>query len=374
MPEASPSLPTELLLDVLEHLFAAGDKTSHKSAASLAQSCRALRTSELGKRTRYVQALATRSISLPGWLPEDLEYEACVLEPTRWPHNAPAGLPSIDVSAQRVDVCSAELGKAGRIVTLSVDGKSLHCYSIQPGEAPSTQSSLPTKSSPSLESLGTPRVIPLSGQAALMAVTDDSHFCAVLYREQPELEGIERRDEDPACEIIEIWDVHAATRYSRLCLSAEHRGIEEIVINAEFILMERFRDQYTEVRRWRSSQHKAEPNFPVLWSHEADHGRFLGVSLISPNFLAHQVLAFAPRERGEEPVSHLSLHRLEQSTCRHIAVISMYGATTEPESFGGSVKCGERVAPGEDGLVLIDVLGTYVSRGAETTLARQFLC
>ena len=105
MSQHPSQLPMELLLEVLETLLASGCKASHRTAAALAQSCRALRASQPGKRARYYQALASKSQPVPSRLPENLEYETEVLESSRWPHQPPAKLPSlIDSSLARQPV------------------------------------------------------------------------------------------------------------------------------------------------------------------------------------------------------------------------------------------------------------------------------
>lgn len=223
-------------------------------------------------------------------------------------------------------------------------------------------------SSTRLEACSAPTVVALGGKASRLAVTRDSRFCAVLYDDQLDTVAEDRSDQEPASEIIEIWDMQTATRHSRLCLSSsegrdEHGTVDELILNAEYIFINRHSTYYTEVRRWRSSQHIAEPSFPMVWSHAPEDGgeNYLGAMLLSPHFIALQVLAFSAREEGDEPLSHLHFFRIEQAGSRLVATFSMLGATEDTSYFDGTINCGNQIVPGEDGLVVIEVLKTHVS-------------
>lgn len=124
-----PELPLELLLDILEMLLALGGKANQRSAAYLAQSCRLLRSSEVGKRARYIHALASHSMSVPERLPKNLEYEAEVLETSSWPHEPPPTQPNDqhEDSTSLPAVSESFLDVDGHIA-LSLDRRSLICF------------------------------------------------------------------------------------------------------------------------------------------------------------------------------------------------------------------------------------------------------
>lgn len=127
---------------------------------AVAQCCRALRALQPGKRARYFQALASRSLTIPDWTPEDLVYETEVLEASSWPHLPPRCVPDEDQAeaAHRSLASDAGLGIDGRMVTLSLDCSSLLCYTTELAAACSSEeeSDLPRakleRARPSLES------------------------------------------------------------------------------------------------------------------------------------------------------------------------------------------------------------------------------
>lgn len=55
----------------------------------LAQTCRVLFHSEQGKFASYINALQSKSMSVPMTFPTNVEYETEVLHRSQWPHNAP---------------------------------------------------------------------------------------------------------------------------------------------------------------------------------------------------------------------------------------------------------------------------------------------
>lgn len=107
MERTQPKLPMELMLELIDLLLAAGGGASTKGAARMAQTCATLRSSEAGKRARYLHALALRSLSAPKLLPSNLVDETEVLLSSRWPHQAPPhdvpeGTPGLDLAFEAI--------------------------------------------------------------------------------------------------------------------------------------------------------------------------------------------------------------------------------------------------------------------------------
>lgn len=199
----------ELLLEVLEQLLALPDRASHRSAAYLAQSCSALRASQPGKRARCFHALASKGLSVPSWLPENIEYETEALETSRWPHLAPH---SVSNDLRVSTVSEGSFGRDGRIVDLSQDCKSLHCYTLEAnGDCFPEEVSNPSQAK--LEILSaSKKAIQLNARVRLCTATTDSRFCIVLY--ESSLSSVQ-----DASEIIEVRDMQTGVRRAKLCLA-----------------------------------------------------------------------------------------------------------------------------------------------------------
>lgn len=174
MTRSLPDLPLELLPDILEWLLALGGKAKHLSAAYLAQSCRLLRSSEAGKRARYLHPAANLSLSVPRLLPTNLEYETEVLEeaswPPRWPAQPPPDKRSEDAAGLR-DVAES-------------------CYERRP----ESSSAISSSSKPTCdEGNALRRTVPLRSRVSKLALDTDGTRCAVLYEPTAVLELIEIR-------------------------------------------------------------------------------------------------------------------------------------------------------------------------------------
>lgn len=113
-----------------------------------------------------------------------------------------------------------------------------------------------------------------------------------------------------------------------------------------------------QVRRWRSAQHDVMAPFPVVWSTPPGDLSLRDVSLLSPHFLAVQALSDATQD---PELVHLKLYRLEQTLSHHVATIAMQGECRE--SFHNTISCDTDIAPGEDGLVVVEVLSALLSLG-----------
>lgn len=80
--------------------------------------------------------------------------------------------------------------------------------------------------------------------------------------------------------------------------------------------------------------------------------------LLSPHFLA--VISLASSSDQSPLLVHLKLYRLEHDSARHAATICLLGA--RQGSFAGMIACDTDIAPGEEGLMVIEVFGAIVSR------------
>lgn len=355
MSQASPRLPLELLLEVLESLLDSQEKEQHRSAAYLAQSCRALRNSSAAKRARYVHALASHGMPASDWLPENLEYETEILETSKWPHLAPPS--KLKMVSPIPPLSNAFLAFDGRIVALTlIDRRKLYCFEVEAQKSCSVKFSLGSAH----------RVISLPSEVSHLVAAQSEDLCATLYKVGSAAET----------ETIDVWHVRSGTRYARLRMDAASHGanlgrIIHINMNSEFMMLERLLpvapdnpepdEPGLQVRRWRSAQHVVDPSLPVVTfnDEQAEQRKILSTSLLPSPFIAVQDVASAPLAPGERPLAYLKLYRVKQTSATLLATIPMLGDSME--ELECCVTTGVQLKRGAAGLVVIVVLGCVVS-------------
>lgn len=378
---ATVELPIELLLDILELLLAERGKSSYRAAAGLAQACRRLRTSEAGKRARYFYALALRSMSVPSSLPVDLDYEIEVLCASRWPFEDPFEDPDeqrqvfqlgaryfnggaisgeedakLKADAQAMDTALEFLLHGDTIIALDATGKKLlvgvarampMAQILVDEYDDRAEHNVPSHYSIARpEAIALHKVIQLDSKVTKMAVdSDDGKTLALVYAE-PEDKGkvtVEMRSLESG-DIVASFVIRHASVYDDLC------SIEEVKLMGDYLQL--VDPERTEVRRWRTgATEKSDMDWPILWESPEDHASY-GVWLLAPHFMA------TTEQWAVESV--VEFHRLDQTMSTVVAICEFPDDFYEEDALD-YVVCGSRIAPGEEGLVVIQINGTAVS-------------
>lgn len=360
--DRQPSLPVELILDMIEILSAQGERSS---AALLAQSCRALRISEPGKRARYMRALASLGITIPERLPANLKYESQVLESSRWPHQEPRhesndskGISAADIATFFGD--SRSLGSAheallrgDKCFMLSEDCKAMQCFVPEQDESP--------VAAPCLEKWTLQRSIALEAKAIHLSVDADAQFIAIVYERAPRPET--ENEDGIMTQVIEIRCLRTGARQAKWSVEIEDRDIDSITslkLTSDYLLIRR--TGRTEVGHWTAPVSDDNPALPLIWSSEIYEDAVFVVWLLDPGFLAVQApaVAFAPADEGDQPTSTVDLWRLQQSEAAKLVAVIEFPEEAASEDFANYVVAGAKLAPGEEGLVVVVALGHVV--------------
>lgn len=350
---SSSELPFELLLEVLE--CALGDKATLRAAACLAQTCRALRTSEVGKQARYALTLCLLSISAPKKLPADLDYEIQVLQTSAWPRPPRVKYTRLGASESVTAACL----RGSEYFAISLDRRRLLCYTsearIEATQQPSSPSTL------QLETTVLRKAILLPEEVAFFAVDEEADFCAIVYGEADDEDITANADSPQSIEVRCLRTGEPAVP-GPLTVDVTNRRISAIEILGDFLLLKfiHVSDGF-EVRRWKVSPGNAPP-CPVVYSRGPGEGEIeCGTSLFPPNYLSIQTRRSNWGNAGDGAQMHI--YQLNHSFARLIATFKF--PDYDGRLLQSYLTCGAKVEPGENSVCFITTSGSFVSQRCE---------
>lgn len=365
MAQAQPKLPMELMLELMDQLLVRGDTGG---AAHLAQSCRTLRSSETGRRAQYLHALASHSMSVPELLPSNLEYETEVLLNSHWPHQAPPH--DVPQSARGLDQAFDAILRGNECFTLSENLKTINCFIADP----KARTASPAQGTTSQEESFTLRKS-FTLDCAILAFTVDevARTFAAAY-DPTNSAGRRGYHQSPTSQLVEVRCLETGAVLAELRLGEsdgynEHDEYKRLQLLGDYILLRRGTRSEPQLRRWRGTQLGAgKLHCPVLWTlSEAESERFLlGVELHAPCFLSVQMDSRRFNEQDidvEDPaITHLQLYHLDQDDVNLLVTLEIPEGHPVSDLNNNYLKCGARLAPGEDGLVVVAAVEQVVGR------------
>lgn len=187
-----------------------------------------------------------------------------------------------------------------------------------------------------------------------MAVDEDGKFVALLYAER----------EDKGKEVIEVRSLESDEIQASFCLKEagaferESQSGHLALMGDYFLLQQSWQFQ---VRRWRLAPNEPRSESPIVWSSpepdpsldDLDNIHVFFACFLAPNFLATQ-----DDEHGVP--DSVKLHRLGQTTSTHIATIDFPNIGYDQPCLSYMV-AGGKIAPGQEGLVVISIETNVVS-------------